>query len=101
MPGAPGAPGIPGVPGLLSVAFIPALTVSIRTPVERAGEYGDTREAKDGRGSGGTGSLRPPNFLLGWAAAIGDLDFVLPLFDDGTLAGVDEGDALTTEVEVE
>jgi len=95
---------------LLSVAFIPALTVSMRTPVERAGEYGDTREAKGGRGSGGTGSRRPLIFFLGGgagAAAIGDLDFVvagaLPLLDDGiALAGTGDDDALpATEADVE
>ena len=54
-----GAPG-PAPIAEFSVAFIPALTVSIKTPVEIAGEYVDTRLPKGGWGSGGTGNRRPP-----------------------------------------
>ena len=79
------AGGVPGPPPMaeFSTAFMPALTVSIRTPVEMAGEYGGSRLPRDGWGSGGTGNRRPPRCWC-WGAA-GDLDFIaagcLPLFD--------------------
>lgn len=70
-----------------SAGFIPALTVSTRTPVEIVGEYGDTRLAKGGRGSGGMGSRRPP-ICLG-CVAVGDFDLVaagcFPLADVAAL----------------
>ncbi len=76
MPGA--APG----GGVASCAFIPAFTVSIKTPVDIAGEYWETRLASGGWGSGGIGGRRPPRLVVGW----GDLDFVvagcLPLVAD-------------------
>jgi len=63
--GAPNGVEPPGALGALaSVAFIPAFTVSMSMPVESAGEYGDTREAKGGNGSGGTGNRLPPICLL-------------------------------------
>lgn len=96
IPGIPDAPGEPATG--FSVAFIPAFTVSMRTPAEIAGEYGDTRLARGGCGSGGIGRRRPPVCLDGRAA--GDFDFVvagcLPLLDDATPEvifddGFDEG----------
>lgn len=94
----PDAPGVGPAPGIgLSVAFIPALTVSMSTPVEIAGEYCEIRLDRGGRGSGGTGTRRLP-VCLGCGAA-GDLDFVcagcLPLLEliglggGGTAAGFD------------
>lgn len=85
---APAIPGPPGPPTGFSAAFMPAFTVSISTPVEIAGEYGDTRFARGGCGSGGIGRRRPPTCLDGRAA--GDFDFVVagcfPLLDNPTPA---------------
>ena len=65
-----------------SVVFIPAFTVSTKTPVLIAGEYGDTRLANGGSGSGGIGNWRPPDFFGG--SGSGDLVFAgcLPLLDE-------------------
>lgn len=61
-PGAPGGPGAAPILALASCAFIPALTVSISTPELMAGEYGETRLAKGGSGSGGMGKRLPEAF---------------------------------------
>lgn len=100
-PPAPGAPA-PTAAGP-SVAFIPAFTVSIRTPVEIAGEYCETRLAKGGCGSGGTGSCRP-EICLGWGAA-GALALVVagcfPLLDEvGTLICFSEDSETSLIVEL-
>jgi hypothetical protein len=59
-----------------SVAFIPALTVSIKTPLISAGEYGDMRSARGGCGAGGMGRRRLPCILaLDCVAGVGALDF--------------------------
>src|SRR5579872_930143 len=47
-----------------SVAFMPALIVSINIPAAIAGEYVDNRLLRAGWGSGGTGSLQPGFNLL-------------------------------------
>lgn len=51
------APATGGAPGAPSCALIPALIVSISTPVGSSGEYGDTRLASGGSGAGGWGSF--------------------------------------------
>lgn len=97
----PGRLGVPGAaPGNPSCAFIPALTASIKTPVDSAGEYGDTLVAKGNSGSGGMGRRRRrlgSESFCGCSGTLGDLDLdnsgCLPFLDDGAvevrLAGVD------------
>lgn len=53
----PAAPA-PATPGAAPSAFIPAFTVSTRTPEGKAGEYMDMRLAGEGKGSGGLGRGR-------------------------------------------
>lgn len=99
-----GEPGVPGAApgnGLASWAFIPAFTVSIRTPVEIAGEYGDSRFASAGWGSGGMGNRLPPDF--GVCVVVGDFDLVvagcLPLLDvEGLTTGFEAGSEVGREV---
>ncbi len=78
---------------------MPALTASIKTPVESAGEYGDTLVAKGSSGSGGIGRRRRrlgSVSFCGCSGTLGDLDLdssgCLPFLDEGAvevgLAGV-------------